>query len=74
MHSKSLKNPDIPSIAFFDTYCVQSTMLGCCLKTEKKYKTVLIFQLTDLLVSMNQDILATHPHKKRPFVKNDDNC
>lgn len=35
MHSKWRKQPDIQSIAFFDTYCVQSAMPGCCLRNKR---------------------------------------
>lgn len=35
MHSKWRKQPDIQSIAFFDTYCVRSAMPGCCLRNKR---------------------------------------
>lgn len=60
---------------FFDAHCVQSTMTGCCLKKEKRHRTALIFQLTKLQVSIDQDTLGSHPHKKRGcFVRTNDNC
>lgn len=62
--------PDILSITFCDTYCVQSTMPGCCLEKENKLRTSLIFQFTRLQVSIDQDTLGSHSHKKRPFCQN----
>jgi hypothetical protein len=52
--SKWGTQPDIWSLAFSDTYCVQGASPGCWLKKEKKHETALIFQLAGLQINTSR--------------------